>query len=128
MSMSEREISKCYGKDFRDIVESKNFQEIKRTVNYLNSQLESMFIYRSKKTRENKILEVNKRWLKLVFAVVETSVSRREPLPLVIELEMVNAVCSKCGFRWETSLEVWLQSNCPKCGSWETGMESETKE
>ena len=122
------EIPENYRKDFEDIVKTKKYQNIKMAVNYLNSQLESMFVYRSKKTREDKVSGVSKRWLQLDFAVIERSVLRREPLPLVIELNMVNAVCSKCGFKWRTDFGSWLKSKCPKCGAFEIGMENEKKE
>ena len=97
-------------------------------VNYLNSQLQSMFVYQSHKARDGKEAEIRKYWLQLVFALNEQSVTTREPRALVFEEEMVIAVCSKCGFEWRTTFGAWLTFKCPKCGSFEIGIEDKKKE
>ena len=117
------EITKGINKDFEEMGKTTRFRNIKMAVNYLNSQLQSMFVYRSHKTRNGKEAKVRKYWLQLVFAVNEQSVTKREPLPMAYEMEKVNAVCSKCGFEWRTSFGSWLTFNCPKCGSFEIGIE-----
>lgn len=121
------EIPDEISKDFEEIGKTTRFRNIKMAVNYLNSQLQSMFVHRSQKTRDGKEAKVRKYWLQLVFAVNEQSVTKREPLPLVFQVEMVNAVCSKCGFEWRTSFGAWLTFSCPKCGSFEIGIEDEKK-
>ena len=122
------EIPEGLSKDFEEIGKTTRFRNIKMAVNYLNSQLQSMFVYRSRKTRDGKEAKIRKYWLQLVFAVNEQSVTTRERLPQVFEVEMVNAVCSKCGFEWRTSFGAWLTFSCPKCGSFEIGIEDKKKE
>jgi len=122
------EVHEGISKDLKEIGQTTKFRNIRMTVNYLNSQLQSMFVYRSHKTRDGKEAEIRKYWLQLVFAVNEQSVTTREPLPLAFEEEIVDAVCSKCGFEWRTTFGAWLTFKCPKCGSFEIGIQDEKKE
>ena len=119
------EIPKRFRKDFEELTERKEFKEIQTVANHLNSQLEKMPVYRSFKRRKRKAInQVSKRWLRLEFIVCERSVSKGEPLPLIIKLEMVNVTCSKCGFKWRTNFDAaFLKELCPECGSYEIGIE-----
>lgn len=114
-------------KDFRELGKTTKFRNIKMTVNYLNNQLQFMPVYRSRRKIDGKEAEIRKYWLQLIFAVNEQSVTTREPLPLPFEEEIVNAVCSKCGFEWRTTFGAWLTFKCPKCGSFEIGIEDKEK-
>jgi hypothetical protein len=122
------ELPKGISKDLEELGKTTRFRNIKMAVNYLNSQLQSMFVYRSRKTRDGKEAKTRKYWLQLVYAVNEQSVTTREQPPQVFQVEMVNAVCSKCGFEWRTSFGSWLTFSCPKCGSFEIGIEDKKKE
>lgn len=57
------EIPEGISKDFEEIGKTARFRNIKMAANYLNSQLQSMFVYRSNRTRDGKEAKVRKYWL-----------------------------------------------------------------
>ena len=73
-------------KEFKEIVETKEFKDIENQIEFLNARLKTMFHYRSR-VCERKVRGIIKTWLKLEFCYVTQSVSRRDPLPLIIEID-----------------------------------------
>jgi len=73
-------------KEFKDVVETKEFKEIENQVAVLNARLKAMYHYRSRACAR-KVCGITKTWLKLEFCYVTQSVSRRDPLPLIIKID-----------------------------------------
>jgi|APFre7841882590_1041340.scaffolds.fasta_scaffold53853_1 predicted Zn-ribbon and HTH transcriptional regulator len=126
-----------FRKEFKDIVETKEFKEIETQVKLLNDQLKAMHHYHSYSHGNERPSHVEKTWLYLEFGQVTTSVSREDPLLSDIQKtpppdnaapSIFHCTCNKCGAKWDSTLERWVSNNCPKCNSSSITIEEEKGE
>jgi len=110
----------------KDFQGKKELQRIIVAANCLNSKLEKIYVFRSHKDRNTgKVYSIKKKWLQLELVTVERGgFIKHPPLPAVVIInpEKLTCHCNKCGFKWKATYEEWTSMNCPKCNSFEIGI------